>query len=206
MGRVRYRRGTIAPQLVTAFCLAVAAGFLACTSVSADEKLRGTATYRERVALPPDAILEVSLLDVSRADAPARKISTVRMVNPGAPPFEFEISYDPAQIEARHTYSVRATIRSGDSLLFTTETTSPVLTRGAPNSADLVLVRTETPHLLEPKALARFPATFEGELPCADCPGIFYHLDLFEDQVFFLRMTYLGRAVGAIHDLSLIHI
>jgi copper homeostasis protein (lipoprotein) len=45
-----------------------------------------------------------------------------------------------------------------------------------------------------------FPASYEGELPCADCPGIFYHLDLFEDGVFFLRTTYLGRGTGAILD------
>ena len=48
--------------------------------------------------------------------------------------------------------------------------------------------------------LGDFPATFEGELPCADCPGIYYHLDLFEDGVFFLRKTYLGRGTGAIFD------
>ncbi len=44
------------------------------------------------------------------------------------------------------------------------------------------------------------PASFEGELPCADCQGKFYHLDLFEDGVFFLRTTSLGHAVGAISD------
>jgi len=48
--------------------------------------------------------------------------------------------------------------------------------------------------------LGGFPAIFEGELPCADCPGIYYHLDLFEDGVFFLRTTYLGRGAGAIFD------
>lgn len=48
--------------------------------------------------------------------------------------------------------------------------------------------------------LGDFPASFEGELPCADCPGIYYHLDLFEDGVFFLRTTYLGRGAGAISD------
>jgi uncharacterized lipoprotein NlpE involved in copper resistance len=48
--------------------------------------------------------------------------------------------------------------------------------------------------------LGDFPATFEGELPCADCPGIYYHLDLFEDRIFFLRTTYLGRGAGAISD------
>ena len=49
-------------------------------------------------------------------------------------------------------------------------------------------------------ALDDLPATFEGELPCADCPGIFYHLDLFEDRVFFLRTTYDGRGAGAVVD------
>jgi len=51
-----------------------------------------------------------------------------------------------------------------------------------------------------PSPLGSFPAIFEGELPCADCPGIYYHLDLFEDGVFFLRTTYLGRGAGAISD------
>lgn len=44
------------------------------------------------------------------------------------------------------------------------------------------------------------PATFEGELPCADCPGIFYHLDLLPGGVCFLRATFLGRGTGAIRD------
>jgi copper homeostasis protein (lipoprotein) len=44
------------------------------------------------------------------------------------------------------------------------------------------------------------PAHFEGELPCADCPGIFFQLELFEDRVFFLRTTYLGRGAGAVSD------
>lgn len=44
------------------------------------------------------------------------------------------------------------------------------------------------------------PASFEGVLPCADCEGIRYHLDLFEDEVFFLRMSYLGRGADAVRD------
>jgi copper homeostasis protein (lipoprotein) len=37
------------------------------------------------------------------------------------------------------------------------------------------------------------PASFEGDLPAADGPGIRYHLDLFPDQAFALRLTYLDR-------------
>ena len=62
---------------------------------------------------------------------------------------------------------------------------------------------TETPHentALRSNPLDDLPASFEGELPCADCPGIHYRLDLFEDRVFFLRTTYLERGTGAISD------
>lgn len=38
------------------------------------------------------------------------------------------------------------------------------------------------------------PATFSGTLPCADCPGIEYHLDIWDEgQGYALRRTYLGR-------------
>lgn len=38
------------------------------------------------------------------------------------------------------------------------------------------------------------PATFSGTLPCADCPGIEYHLDIWhEEQGYALRRTYLER-------------
>jgi copper homeostasis protein (lipoprotein) len=38
----------------------------------------------------------------------------------------------------------------------------------------------------------KLPATLKGILPCADCEGIRYHLDLWPDGVFHLRQTYLG--------------
>lgn len=41
--------------------------------------------------------------------------------------------------------------------------------------------------------LGRLPATFEGELPCADCPGIRTQLDLFADGVYLLRRSYRDR-------------
>jgi copper homeostasis protein (lipoprotein) len=41
-----------------------------------------------------------------------------------------------------------------------------------------------------------FPSTYTGVLPCADCEGIRYTLNLWGDNVFFLRMTYLGKGQG----------
>jgi copper homeostasis protein (lipoprotein) len=37
------------------------------------------------------------------------------------------------------------------------------------------------------------PASFSGDLPCADCAAVRYELNLFPDQAFFLRQTYLGK-------------
>ena len=46
------------------------------------------------------------------------------------------------------------------------------------------------------EALPNLPATFVGTVPCADCPGIRYQLNLLPDQTFFLRLIYLERSVA----------
>jgi len=38
----------------------------------------------------------------------------------------------------------------------------------------------------------RLPATFRGDLPCVDCEAVRHHLDLWPDQVFHLRRTWIG--------------
>lgn len=103
--------------------------------------IQGTASYRERIALPPGAVLEVTLQDVSLADAPAMTLGSVRLTNPGSPPFAFKIPYDPGAIDDRHSYAVRATIRVGESLLFTTDTMYPVLTRGADDEVEVIMIQ-----------------------------------------------------------------
>src|SRR3974390_927952 len=42
-------------------------------------------------------------------------------------------------------------------------------------------------------AIQGLPASFVGNLPCADCPGIRYQVNLFPDHTFASRMTYLER-------------
>jgi hypothetical protein len=37
------------------------------------------------------------------------------------------------------------------------------------------------------------PATYTGELPCADCPGIDYQLNLLDDHAYAMRMIYRDR-------------
>lgn len=99
-----------------------------------------TAGYRERIALPPDAILEVELLDVSRADAPSVKIAS-QSYPMDRVPFSVSLSYDDQQINSRMTYVVAARILSEGRVLFRTTSAYPVITRGSPEHADLVLER-----------------------------------------------------------------
>ncbi len=103
--------------------------------------IAGTATYRERVALPPGAVLEVELLDVSRQDAPAVRIAQAVIPAARQVPITFTLSYDPARIEERSAYAVRAEIRVDGRAAFRTDRRFPVLTRGAGTTVELLLVR-----------------------------------------------------------------
>lgn len=108
---------------------------------AAASQVTGTATYRERMALPADAVLEVTLADVSRADAAATPLGTARIERPGQPPFRFAIPYDSAKVDPRMSYAVRARVTAGGRLLFTTTQRYPVLTGGAGREVALVLAR-----------------------------------------------------------------
>jgi putative lipoprotein len=114
---------------------------VASSGPASQSVITGTVTYRNRSALPPTAVIEVSLQDISLADAPAKVISTQQIEAGGnQPPFAYELTYDPAQIDPRYTYSVSARITDGGELLFISDTTYPVLTRGAPLTDVNILV------------------------------------------------------------------
>src|SRR5512134_3061991 len=100
---------------------------------AADGVLAGTVSYRERMALPPDATIEVRLEDVSRADVAATVLAEQRIAAEARQgPIPFELRYPAARIEPNRTYGVRAEIRAADGeLMFTTTTHHGVLQSGA---------------------------------------------------------------------------
>jgi putative lipoprotein len=105
-------------------------------------KVTGSVTYRERIALPPSAVITVKLVDVSLADAPAVLIAEQVIATAGRQvPFEFALEYDAARIQPSHTYAVQVRIENGDRLLFISDTMNPVITRGAPTRVDIVVRR-----------------------------------------------------------------
>lgn len=96
----------------------------------------GSVTYKERIALPDDATLSVQLQDTSLADAPATVLGEVSYVTAGKQvPLPFAISYDPAEIEENHTYSLSARITdAAGNLLFINDTAIHVITNGNPTT------------------------------------------------------------------------
>ena len=81
--------------------------------------ISGEVWYRERIALPPGARVIVTLEDQSRADAPATVITDYTHIVDGQGPYRFRLVIDPAAIDARMTYGLRARIEKDGELLFT---------------------------------------------------------------------------------------
>ena len=107
---------------------------------AATASVSGAVTYLQRIALPPTALIQVKLVDVSRADAPAVVLGE-QVIRAGGSqvPFSFEIPYDPAKIDPRFSYAIQARIEDGGRLLFISDRHYAVITRGAPVQLDMVL-------------------------------------------------------------------
>jgi uncharacterized lipoprotein YbaY/heat shock protein HslJ/uncharacterized lipoprotein NlpE involved in copper resistance len=177
----------------------------------------GSATYRQRIAMPPDAVLTVRVEDVSRADAPAPVLAeTSEPFGTRQVPIAFSLNVPSATIDPRFSYVLRATITVDGQLRFTTTRSYTVLTRGAPNHVDLLLdavqsgpASSETPSAAPGSpptpvtgvGFAR-PATFAGVMPCADCTGVAQTLTLHADGLYRLRRTYIDKPNGSFVELG----
>ncbi len=105
----------------------------ACSNIlptdSASDTVTGQVFYRERIALPQDAVVSVTLADTSKMDAPAEVISTHSYATAGkSVPFDFSLPYSASKIQSNHTYTVSARIEANGKLLFTSTTSNPVIT------------------------------------------------------------------------------
>lgn len=113
---------------------------------SSSAVVTGTVTYRERIAMPPKAVVVVKLEDVSLQDAPAKLIGEQRIeFGEKQVPIPFELHYDQATIDPKHTYNLSARIVLGPAVLLISDTAYPVITNGNPNSAEIVVQAAKAP-------------------------------------------------------------
>ncbi len=95
------------------------------------QSVTGTIAYRERILLPDDAKVTVSLQDVSKMDAPAEVIAKQQFITNGHQvPLTFDLSYDSSKIQPKHRYTVSARIEVNGKLRFITDTSYGVITDG----------------------------------------------------------------------------
>ena len=106
----------------------------------------GAITYRERMALPPTAQVEIRLDDVSLMDAPSKTIAQQSFTADGRQvPFAFSLTVDQRKLDTRGRYAVSARITDASGkLMFITDTHNGVTFDGRPrvDLGTLVMVRT----------------------------------------------------------------
>ncbi len=81
-------------------------------------RVQGNVRYRERMLLPRGAVVEVSLIDVSRADARSITIASTRIRGRSGSPIPYRLDYNRARLNRRGTYALQARITVRGNLLF----------------------------------------------------------------------------------------
>lgn len=102
--------------------------------------LMGSVVYRQRVALTPEAEVQIELRDVSIPDADSVLVAKQVISTPGQVPIPFSLEYDPTRITPGHTYAISARITDRGQLQFVTDTRIPVLGGGPPEPVEILVV------------------------------------------------------------------
>jgi putative lipoprotein len=92
------------------------------------------------MALPPGAVFEAVIEDISKADAPSVVLGRTGATSIQVP-VSFSIPYDPAKLDPRARYSVRARILVEGHLWFTSDTVHPVLRDAGDTRVEIVMRR-----------------------------------------------------------------
>ncbi|MFU0886498.1 YbaY family lipoprotein [Kluyvera sichuanensis] len=112
----------------------------AATQAVSGPNVSGNVWIRQKVALPPDAVLTVTLSDASLADAPSKVLSQkVTRTEGKQAPFSFALPYNPADIQPNARILLSAAVTINDKLVFITDTVQEVINHGG-TKADLTLV------------------------------------------------------------------
>ena len=103
------------------FCISIVS---ACASNQATEPtatISGQVIYLQRIAVPPQAEVTVTLADVSLQDVAATTLAQDTFTADGKQvPFPFTLTYRTSDVKAGHTYALRASIHVDGRLWFTT--------------------------------------------------------------------------------------
>ena len=152
-----------AASCLTLAALAALAACGAGTTLPAPSRaVAGHVSYRERMALPPDAEVRIAIVDASRADSSRPVADTTMPVAGGHVPLPFTLPFDRERIDPRRDYAIQATITSGGKPLFTTPLVVRVITHDHPTQVDLMLARAPGTAAAEPPQVSAPAAKAAG--------------------------------------------
>ena len=105
-----------------------------------DAAVIGTIITQGEGTLPENSVVQVTLSDVSVADAEAVVIGEQTINNPSVFPIPFQVTYNPEVIDQRYSYAigVRITDESG-ALLYTNTSAYNVITQGNPSVVEVTV-------------------------------------------------------------------
>ena len=133
-------------------------------------QVTGTVTYLQRIALPPNAVVEVTLQEVSRLDAAAVLIAEQKIPSAGQQvPIPFALSYDASKINPRYTYVVRAKITVDGQMRWTSSTAYRVITQGNPSTVEIQVepVQASSEPVNPPASPSTSPPVSSARYDCA---------------------------------------
>ena len=135
--------------------LAAAAALLACLQALPAETpkeppkplatVTGTIECKDATKYGPETVVEISILDVTKADAPAVTLGKQVLKDFKAFPIPFEVPYDPAAIKPGHRYVVSVRIEVSGHLAFITDTAVPVMSDGPTKDVKVPVVKVKQP-------------------------------------------------------------
>lgn len=103
----------------------------------------GTISLPQRIALPSDAVIQVELVDISRADAPAFVLASQQMIaGERQAPFAFSLNVDVWTLVESATYSINARVSVDGELQWISDTVTPVISNDL-YEADVTLTQVE---------------------------------------------------------------
>ncbi len=105
-----------------------------------ETQVTGSVFYLERIALGPEAVVLVEVVEVAPEGGPGAVVGTWTRSSPGQVPIRFSVGVPSERIRPEGAYGVRARISDGGRSFGTSEPV-PVLTQGHPSQDVQVRVR-----------------------------------------------------------------
>ncbi|TDB59917.1 YbaY family lipoprotein [Photorhabdus khanii] len=102
--------------------------------------VEGNINILQRIALPADAVLTVTLSDISLADAPSVTLSKkIERLGGKQSPFHFVLPYRPSEIKPHARIVVSASVSLHNRLMFVTDTAYEVINNGQTKDIEITL-------------------------------------------------------------------